>query len=117
MENIVRISELPKFIEDTVLAVSSGLAAARAKGVLVDMPKEIQFTAIVVSDFQALEMNGGSVVESVETQGGTNKETVDGSEVQKSESQQSGTGSRSSQETTQQENAHNRASEDSYTYE
>lgn len=117
MENIVRISDLPKFIEDTVLAVNAGLAAARVKGVLVDMPKEIQFSAIVVSDFQALELQGGDVVESVEEQGGGSKETTTGEDTQRTQSEQTGETKRISEETNRQENAHNQRGETTYEYE
>lgn len=117
MENIVRISDLPKFIEDTVLAVNNGLAAARAKGVQVDMPKEITFSAIVISEFQSLELQGGNVVEQVEEQGGGSKETTTGEDSQRTQSQQTGETKRTSEESQQQENAHNRTSKDTYTYE
>ena len=57
MENIIRIEDLPEFVEKTILAVREGVALTRAAGLLAELPKEIKFDMVVVSAFQALEVS------------------------------------------------------------
>jgi hypothetical protein len=53
LDNVVKISALPDFIERTILAVRDGIASARSSGsVLAEMPDKIDFTVMVVDDWQ-----------------------------------------------------------------
>ncbi len=99
MENIVRIEELDACVAETLLAIQRGVAKARAEGgIIVDLPQEVQFSALVVREWQALETSGGQFSETTEHQGGGSTETVKGTETGEQTSQgtetRSETGSR-----------------------
>lgn len=117
MENIVRMEELASVVEETLLKINDGVAAARKRGVLADVPKEVTFSITVISSFQALELQGATVVESTNEQGDVRREVSGGDEKEKRETKQTGKNIRTSEETTGQENAHNRESTDTYEYE
>lgn len=118
MENVVQIENLAAFLEDTVAEVQRGLFKARQRGLVIEMPEEIDVTVIVIArdGFQALELQS--------TEQSTQEEIQGGEQVSKevsAERAQSG-GSSNSNETTSttetqtSENAHNQLSEQLTTY-
>lgn len=82
MENIVRISDLSRFVQDTLDGIRNGVAAARATGLLVELPEEVSFTALVIQDWQALEITGSDKTESREEQGGGTTEVQNSSNAE-----------------------------------
>lgn len=116
MENIVRIEELSDFVNATLTEINRGVAAARADGLVCDLPKEVQFSVLVVKEFQALELQGAVVSESVETQGGGSTETSTGEEKQQTESSGKSTASKKGRDQTDGEDAHDQQDEETYEY-
>lgn len=57
-DDVVRIEDLPDYIEQVILHLRKGIAAARQAGVLCDMPEEVAFQVTVVKEWQALPMKG-----------------------------------------------------------
>lgn len=98
MPEVITIEEIPDLITRTVDGIASGVAALRAKGIMAEMPPEIQVQAVVISKWQELEIKGGEVSESTERQGGTTKE--------KQASTSNETSSRDERTTRDNENAH-----------
>lgn len=81
MDNVVPIEDLAAVVENTILEIQKGVAAARSKGgIIVDLPKEVQFTVTVVKAWQALEISGGQTAETTEEQGGGSREVTVGHE-------------------------------------
>jgi hypothetical protein len=82
-ETIIRQSELSAFVTNTLLNIREGVAVARNKGLLAELPEEVQITATVINDegWQALEVSGGQSMEIFEEQGGGSKETATGTET------------------------------------
>jgi hypothetical protein len=89
MENIIPIAELPAFIDEAIAKVNEGVALARRRGILAELPKEVQFDVLLVSKWQ--DPNHKSV---------STEKTSDAGE---SETVQSGTSYRTSKETGEQE--------------
>jgi hypothetical protein len=56
MENIVRIEDIPDFVERTIAAVRDGIALVRKAGVLAELPKEIQFDMTVIGIWQSPDL-------------------------------------------------------------
>lgn len=72
MENVIPIAQLPAFIDEAIAKVTEGVRLARERGILAELPKEIQIDAVVVTDWQALEV--------ISKETGTSKEIGIGSE-------------------------------------
>ena len=56
MENVVRIEDIPAFVERTIVAVRDGIALVRKTGVLAELPKEIQFDMTVIGLWQSPDL-------------------------------------------------------------
>ena len=56
MENVVRIEDIPAFVERTIAAVRDGIALVRKTGVLAELPKEIQFDMTVIGTWQSPDL-------------------------------------------------------------
>lgn len=119
MENVVPVEQLGDLIAATVAQIQAGAAKARANGIVIDLPKEIQITAIVVAPdgFQALQLQGGETTEVTGTQGGTETRKSTEQQKQDSGSTRIGNDKTTDEQQTFAENAHNQASETFYTYE
>jgi hypothetical protein len=52
MQNVVPIDDLPDFIDRAIAKVSEGVALARRRGILAELPNEVQFEVTVVSRWQ-----------------------------------------------------------------
>mgnify|MGYP007090082741 CR=1 FL=1 len=52
MENIITIEELPAFIDEAIAKVNEGVALARRRGILAELPKDVQFDVLLVSKWQ-----------------------------------------------------------------
>lgn len=116
MENIVRIEELADFVSATLTEINRGVSAARAAGTLCDLPKEVQFSVVLVKEFQAIELQGAVVSESVEEQGGGTSETATSEEKQETLSKGKTTAAKKGREKTDGEDAHDQQDEEKYTY-
>lgn len=116
MENIVRIEELADFVAATLTELNRGVGEARAAGLVCDLPKEVQFSVLVVKEFQALELQGAMVSESIETQGGGSTETSTGEEKQESLSVGKSTATKTGKDQTDGADAHDQQDEENYTY-
>lgn len=83
MENVIPIEDLPAFIDATIAKVSEGVALARRRGILAELPKEVQFDVTVIQTWQsptlvivATDISNGSdtgTSTSTSTQKGTSK--------------------------------------------
>jgi hypothetical protein len=75
MENVIPIADLPGFIDDAIAKVYEGVALARRRGILAELPKEVQFDVTVIKTWQApnLEIIGTETTESRDN--GTSKNT------------------------------------------
>jgi hypothetical protein len=63
MENIVPIAELRNHVDRVLEEIRHGVHAQRQKGLIVDMPDEVQFDCEVIFEFQSLEIRRASVTE------------------------------------------------------
>lgn len=116
MENIVRIEELAGFVNATLTEINRGVAAARAEGLVCDLPKEVQFSVLVVKEFQALELQGAMVSESIEERGEGSVENTTGQENQESNSSGKSTATKKGEDQTDGQDAHDQQDEENYTY-
>ena len=105
MENVVRIEDIPEFVERTISAVRDGIALVRKTGVLAELPKEIQFDMTVIGAWQSADL------ELVST------DTSTGSDNGSSVTEQNGTGTSTSEDagTSTSEDAGTSTSEDTGT--
>lgn len=103
MDNIITIEELPEFIDMAIAKVNEGVALARRRGILAELPKEVQFDVTLVTKFQTLTIvsKDGSVSNDVSTSNGTSTSKSDGTRTGTESSTSTGTGSdtRTSEET------------------
>lgn len=84
ISNVVRISELPAFIAETMEAVRLGVASARAAGLNCELPHDVDFQVVVIRDWQALEILSNEDGTTVESKSGssddsTTRDTSEGS--------------------------------------
>lgn len=133
MENIVRLDEIEECVARALKGINDGVNQARQQGLNAELPKEVQFTMVVVKDWQELEVQGGERGEQIEIQGGGSKETTNATstekqitdrvENQKDERKQTESQSRTEESTRTESgqqasnNAHNQDSKTTYTYE
>ena len=116
MENIVRIEELSDFVAATLTEINRGVSAARAEGLLCDLPKEVQFTVLVVKEFQALELKGATISESETEEGGGSLEIATSNEKQESNSSGKSNAKKTGKDQTDGQDAHDQQDEEKYTY-
>ncbi len=69
--NIIRMSDLPAFVADTLNNIRAGVGLANEAGIAFDMHDEkVTFDVVLVSEFQTLPIRGGETSESTETRKG-----------------------------------------------
>lgn len=83
MENIITIEELPAFIDDAIAKVNEGVALARRRGILAELPKEVQFDVLLVSKWQ--DPNHKAVSTEKTSDNGESKTVQDGTSVRTSQ--------------------------------
>jgi hypothetical protein len=93
MENVIPIEDLPDFIDRAIAKVSEGVALARSRGILAELPKEIQFDVVLIEKWQSQDMPiiGVENSTSTETGNGTSTSTQTGGSTRTSTESDSGT--------------------------
>ena len=92
MENVIPIEDLAKFIESVVVQVNEGVALARSHDcLLAELPEQVQFEVTVFSKWQVLEIKGGRISQSNDTDTTKSTTTQSGSKKSESKSQSKGT--------------------------
>ena len=71
MPEFMPIGDLRSAVNQAIDSIAAAVADQRDRGLLVDMPEEIQFQANLIYGWQVLEMRSESVGVSAETTGGT----------------------------------------------
>ena len=79
MENVVRIEDLPDFINRTLLAIREGVALARKSGLLTEFPEKVDFDMTVIGTWQSPDLAVVSTDTSTSNDAGTSTSTQDGS--------------------------------------
>jgi hypothetical protein len=79
MENVIPIDQLESAIDQAVEKMARGVATLRAKGIMAEMDEEVSFQAVVVFDWQSLNIAKDEVGETTGIQGGTTSEVQGGS--------------------------------------
>lgn len=100
-ETVIRQSELAAFITNTLDNIRKGCADARAKGMIVELPADVQMTVTLIADdgWQALEIQGGQNTDTIEELGGGSKEVTTGTDNGTTENKSKQTRSESSDST------------------
>ena len=75
MENVIPIEDLPDFIDRAIAKVSEGVALARSRGILAELPKEIQFDVVLIEKWQSKDLLISSSDSSISMDSGTSAST------------------------------------------
>lgn len=79
--NIVRIEEIGECVNRTLQEIRNGVAESRKAGIQAELPEKVEFTMIVVKDWQALEVSSSE----------TGKTTEDGATTEVGSTTEKGT--------------------------
>jgi hypothetical protein len=101
MPEFMPIGDLRVSINQAIDSIAAAVADQRDRGLLVDMPESIDFQAILIFDWQALEMRVESTGVSAETTGGTEASRRSEESTQESTRQQFGEVAHDSRNTTE----------------
>ncbi|MBK1883658.1 hypothetical protein JIN85_14650 [Luteolibacter pohnpeiensis] len=80
VETVIRLEDLPSFIEEIIMKINDGCAAAVERGVQVELPAEITITATIIKDWQLLDIVSNQEMNGNEEQGGGSEEVADSTE-------------------------------------
>lgn len=74
--NIVRIEEISECVNRTIQGIRDGVSEAMKSGITASLPEKVDFTMIVVKDWQILDHSSTDSSMTTEKQGGFSAETL-----------------------------------------
>jgi hypothetical protein len=85
IQNIVLISEIDACVAETLDRIRQGVAAARKAGLNCELPESVEFSMVVVKDWQRLEMSSDESGNTTENRKGSSQDTDSGTETKTAE--------------------------------